>query len=243
VEGGLVIATSTSSYRGRARAGALCACALLLAAMGCSSTPAFRPASPMPEGRTLSVGVAAGAQGGVGSDGAATVDRAGALSSVFVRYAVTDNLELTALGHGGAAAGIVQSPSGAYSVKYGGAIYGGNAGARFVYPVLDGLRVGAGFYLDYLEQSYTLTTQRHVTAMVTLPAAERVYDGIWVYVRPMVGLSISLYEEAQLPFFGVMECPVGVSWQMTDQLTLLAEGGYYLPTNGVNALVGLSAQF
>lgn len=108
-----------------------------------------------------------------------------------------------------------------------GPFAGASAGLRTRMAFLPELRFAAEASLDYLEDQRRAATLRHISGIVRLPVAQRVIDGIWVYAAPTFGISIPLYERPELPFFGIQEMPLGISWTPHPDFSLVAEGGMW----------------
>ncbi len=202
----------------------------------CVTAPGYRPPTPLPEGKYVEAGGSVG--GHVGDQ------TAGGLAGAWGRVALFDKVDFLVGAHGGAAAGFdLLSRQPWNQVGFGGYTFGGSLGVRFRYAVFESMYLGVGGYLEYLEHSYIGLPERFGSASVTIPVAERLYDGVWIYVRPTVSVSLSLYKEAQLPFFGSMESPVGVMWQINEWVAIMGEGGYYMPSRGGYASFGTAVYF
>ena len=202
----------------------LCAIALAVAA-GCVSSPGLRPSTPLPEGKYVETGVAVGGHAGD--------QTAGGLGAAWGRVSLLDKVDILVGGHGGGAAGFdLLSGRPLDRFGFGGYTFGGSVGLRFRYPVFESLYIGVGGQVQYLEHSYVGYPERFAGASVSMPVAERLYDNLWIYLRPTVSVSLHLYKQSQIPFSGAMESPVGILWQINDWVSIMGEGGYYAPSRG-----------
>lgn len=117
---------------------------------------------------------------------------------------------------------------------------GAQLGARTRMAFAKDTVVASEVALDYLEDRLRLGDVRHATGLVRLPVAQEVLPSLWVYAAPTLGIALPLYEGPPLPFFGVAEMPVGLSWTFAPEWTLLVEGGalggaFWQPDDGYYA--------
>jgi hypothetical protein len=219
-------------------------CAALVVVTGCASMPSANPAGPLPKGQVAEVGGAGGAFVGYGNDdNYVPLDRAGALTTLYGRYTFLEHIDVGASVTGGGALGFGVDPAPAFTPKGPHYTFGGRLSLVYRTSVFQSLHVGGGFHIDYLESSIGGPVDRRVGALVSIPMSERVWEDIFITIRPTAGIMVPLYAGAVAPFFPVVECPIGVSWRVLKWLSLTAEGGYHPPSQGVLVTAGAAASF
>lgn len=232
-----------SAHRVRARD--LVAHFVFVAVTGaCATMPTANPAGPLPKDQVAEVGGAGSAVVGYGNDGRyVPLDRVGTLGTVFGRVSFLDHIDVMAHLHGGGALGLGIDPKPAVAPTGLHYLYGGRLSLVFRTTVFQSLHVGGGFHLDYQDSTLGAKLDRRVGALVSLPMSERVFEDIFITIRPTAGLYVPLYDGAATPFFAAVECPIGFSWRISKWFTLLAEGGYHPPSRGIVATGGASVSF
>lgn len=204
---------------------------------GCVSAQAAMPAGPLPSSRAIEVGVT--------TSGHAGLEHTGGLVGGFGRVSFFDRVDVLAYAGGGAALGYPSLLDGVPATAGPGGGSGGvGLGAQLRYPILPALWVGVGVDGALEADGYRGVLQRRVVGRVRFPTAQRLYDDLWVYARPTaaVGFPFRGGGHPGFPFFGLLECPVGLSLQLSDRALVLVEGGYHLPTNGLVLTAGLALQ-
>ena len=76
--------------------------------------------------------------------------------------------------------------------------------------------------------------------MASFPVAEEAFDGVWVYVQPTIGAGFR-FGDVDVPFSGFTEVPIGIAWKQSENLVLVAEGGFAIPFTG--GYLGLAASW
>ena len=210
----------------------------------CATVPTANPAGPLPKDQVAEVGGAGSAFVGYGNDGGTVpLDRVGGLATVFGRVSFLDHIDVMAHLHGGGALGLGIDPKPAVAPTGLHHVYGGRLSLVFRTTVFQSLHVGGGFHVDYQESTLGAKLDRRVGALVSMPMSERVFEDIFITIRPTAGLYVPLYDGAATPFFGALECPIGFSWRTSKWFTVFAEGGYHPPSKGVVATGGASVSF
>jgi hypothetical protein len=204
----------------------------LFAALGCASVPQLRPPIELPRGQSVELAVAA--QAGANQE-AATPG-----GSAWAAIRTESGIDFFAMGHGFAG-----MPYDGFS--YDGAQVGAGAGLRYrlEQTLVPELRFAFEVYLDYLQDNYGFNSRaarsaerRHISAFARLPIVQQAAPGIWVYTAPTIGVSLPIYDDPPLPFFGIQEMPLGIVFRVTDWLFVVGEGGYYVPLNGGYLTIG-----
>jgi hypothetical protein len=174
---------------------------------------------------------------GVGIHGMIGKDQGGAGTVLWTADQVAPGFDVVARGH---FAGLFNINPSAKS-KSPDAVFGGNLGVRYRYPFTKTLLGGAELSLDYQQQGDFNTGTRLVSGIFGIPVAEQAFEGVWVYTQLNLGVAVPLQPNPPAPFFGFFEVPIGVAWQATPWLLVLAEGGTSIPVTG--GYFGLACAF
>lgn len=202
------------------RAGAVAMAVLvvtLVTTSGCATAPYFRPAAPPFQGKGVEVGV--------GPYAAFGREEMSVGSAAWVQAEVLPDVQLLMRGHG---ADLFRYDG--QTDAFSNVLTGGAVGIRGLSSYFPTLRIGAEGMLDYQFQNEN-GPRHYISGIVGLPVAEQATKDVWVYTNITVGISIPLQDDVA-PFFGITEIPMGVSWQATDWLIVVGEGGYSIPLNG-----------
>lgn len=204
---------------------------------GCASAPMYRPVSPPLDDKSFEAG--AGVHGVIGED------VGGVGSAAWVQGQVAKDVMLVARGHFTELFPYKGVKGLLNDVQFGGA-----AGLRGIYRISDDLVLGGEGLADYqqLTTSADGNTEYFISGIAGFPIAERALPNLWVYVEPQLGAGYRFitdvdgaYVDADVPFSGFMECPIGVVWQPVDWATVVVEGGFALPFTG--GYLGAGAAF
>jgi hypothetical protein len=120
--------------------------------------------------------------------------------------------------------------------------YGGSAGFRGVYALKPDLLLAGEVLVDYMElrDSTSGIVQHFISGVASFPVAEEAFDGVWVYVQPTIGAGFR-FGDVDVPFSGFTEVPIGIAWKQSENLVLVAEGGFAIPFTG--GYLGLAASW
>ena len=118
---------------------------------------------------------------------------------------------------------------------------GGSLGVRGRYRYLPTLLVGAEAMIDY--QVRTSSGEQYLSGIVGIPVAEQAAPGLWVYTNISLGIALPLHDDPEVPFFGFQEIPIGMAWQATDWLVVVAEGGFALAVQDGGGYGGVAVAF
>lgn len=199
---------------------------------GCASVPQMRPPIDLPRGQSVELAVAA--QAGANAE-AATPG-----GSAWAAYRTESDFDVFVMGHG--SVGLPYD-----GLTYDGHQLGGAAGLRYrlTQDFIPEMRFAFEVYVDYLQDNFGFLAgplrtpeRRHISAFMRLPIVQQAAPGVWVYTAPTLGVSLPLYDDPPLPFFGIQEMPLGIVFRLTDWLYVVGEGGYYVPLNGGYVTVG-----
>lgn len=195
---------------------------LLLGALtgsGCATAPFFRPMGPPLTDRQV-------VEAGIGPHVAFGREQMGVGTGAWFHTQVMPDVDLVLRGHG------------TDFFRYDGAgkpfadvLGGGSIGIRGRYRYLPTLLLGGELLLDYEARSGE-NDEQLLSAIFGIPVAEEAAPGLWVYTNISLGVAVALHPDPLVPFFGFQEIPLGVAWQPTDWLVVVAEGGVSLPLNG-----------
>lgn len=207
---------------------------------GCASVPQYRPVYDLPGGKTVEVGLVP--QAGVAFDtDASALSGAAPGANAWATFRTTAGFDVFAAGHGSVGLSLVNG-------AYAGTQFGGGAGVRYRVhqDFLPDMRFAFEVFGDYVQDDFTYlgdgrTTRRFVSAVTRIPIAQRAGGNIWVYTAPTLGITVPLYAEADHPFFGIQEMPIGVVAGLTDWVSVVVEGGYHVYLTG--GYVGVGAIF
>ncbi len=196
---------------------------VLLSLMGCASAPSYRPIGPPMNEQ--------GFEAGVGVHGIVGQDLGGVGAAAWVTGQVAKDIFLVARGHH-----TELIPYRGYQGVLLDSQSGGSGGFRGLYRMSEDLLVGGEVTADYLQlRSSTDGSQEYfVSGVASFPVAERAFENFWVYVQPTVGAGyrFATGKVLQTPFSGFMEIPIGIAWKATDNVVLVAEGGFAIPFAG-----------
>lgn len=199
---------------------------------GCASAPAYRPVGPPIGERTVEAG--AGVHGVVGQD----VGGVGAAG--WVTGKVAKDIQVVARAHH-----TELIPYAGYNGFAHDSQYGGSAGVRGLYRINDTMLLGGEATADYLElRRNDGTVETFVSGVVAFPVAQQLVPSVWVYAQPTIGAGprwLNGATDPTVPFGGFLEVPLGMTWQVNDQLVLVAEGGFAIPFTA--GYLGLAASY
>lgn len=186
---------------------------------GCATAPFFRPMGPPLTDRQSM-------EAGIGPHVAFGREQMGVGSGAWLHAQVMPDVDLVLRGHG------------TDFFRYDGrghafddVLAGGSIGLRGRYRYLPTLLLGGEIFLDY-ETRTGEHPEQLLSAIFGIPVAEEAAPGLWVYTNITLGVAVALHPDPLIPLFGFQEIPLGVSWQATDWLVVVAEGGMSLPLNG-----------
>ena len=153
-------------------------------------------------------------------------DQMGLGTSAWGHAQIARDFELVIRGHGTDCFEYAGS-----TVVLADVLAGGSVGIRQRYRYKSTTMLGAEAFLDYQGRSGASNTQS-VSGIVGIPVAEQAVPGLWVYTDISMGIAIPLEKNPAAPFFGFQEIPLGISWEVSPGLLVVAEGGMSLPLNG-----------
>ena len=204
---------------------------------GCASAPMYRPVSPPLDDK--------GFEAGGGVHGVVGEDVAGVGSAAWLQAQVAKDISLVARGHFTELFPYKGIKGVLSDVQFGGA-----AGVRGTYRISEDLVMAGEGLIDYqqLTTSADGHTEYFISGIAGLPVAEKALPNVWVYVEPQLGAGFRFvtdadgnFVEADVPFSGFIECPIGVAWQPADWALVVVEGGFALPFTG--GYFGVGAAF
>lgn len=199
----------------------------LLSMSACATAPVHRPIGPPMGASHVELGIAPVAMFGESEMGVGT--------SGWAAWQVLPNFDIV-----GRAFGSDLFSYAGDTPLFADVLWGGGAGVRGRYELFPHLLVGAEALLEYNQRSRGEVPERLVSIVGGLPVAEEAFPGFWVYTDIQLGLAIPLEEDPRGPFFGFQEIPLGVAWQLTPWMLVVAEGGFALPVNGGYGSVGVA---
>ncbi len=187
---------------------------------GCASAPAYRPVGPPIGERSV--------EAGVGMHGVVGRDVGGVGAAGWVTGQVAKDIQVVARGHH-----TELIPHAGYRGFTHDSQYGGSAGVRGLYRINDTMLLGGEAAGDYLElRRSDGAVETFVSGVVSFPVAQQVVPSVWAYAQPTLGAGprwLNGQTDPEVPFGGFMELPVGLTWQVNEQLVLVAEGGFAIP--------------
>lgn len=121
-------------------------------------------------------------------------------------------------------------------------LWSASGGVRGHTLLLDTLTVGGEALIDYQQRTGSADAQ-YLSGIFGVPLAEQAVPGLHVYTEILMGLAVPLQKNAPQPFFGFQEFPIGLVWEATPWMLVVAEGGFAIPIDGGYAGVAAAFRF